>query len=162
MTRPSTRCVPKHAPHGQEAAPTRSFDFSTAIWPGPGAPCQPHPPGQAAVTFQRPERVLPLFPCRVTWCDRQLSFTLRERTQLLPQRSIDRSLYVRLRSHHHWLGGYRRPATALGSPLARPSRRRKMIGAPYDRPSNHRAAEQRDELRAVSCVDGPRRLNSSS
>src|SRR2546427_12328123 len=36
---------------------------------------------------------------------------------------------ARLRSHHHWLGGYRRPATALGGPLARGSHRRKMTGA---------------------------------
>ena len=34
--------------------------------------------------------------------------------------SIDRGLYVRLRSHHHWLCGYRRPAAALAtrSPVA--------------------------------------------
>jgi len=52
-----------------------------------------------------------------------------ERTLSLPERPIGRGLYVRLRSHHHRLGGYWRPATPLGSPLARGSRRRKMTGA---------------------------------
>src|SRR6266480_1573340 len=56
-----------------------------------------------------------------------LSSVQNERTQSLPRRPIDRGLYAGLCTHHHWLGDYWRPATALDE-SARRSHRRKMTG----------------------------------